>query len=393
MSTNVSRILGRRSAVALVAAALSMQGLVSAAQAAGPPGPATNVTAAAGDGVVLLTWLAPADDGGAPITDYWFGVYTSGVLVLQKDLESTATTALLGYDDFAINDLSVVFVVYPVNEFGASGSEPSAEVTPRAGAALPQVSIEGIPSGGGSGTTDSGGGPSPSDPVVTTVSVPATSDGGVLSIAETTPSEAPTGFVFLGQEIQIESTATTNALNPLRITFRVDPSFVPVTIFRDGLPIETACAPDGTANPSPCVESGAGSASITILSDHASRWNVGFAAYGFDGFFSPVDNRPVTNSTKAGSGIPVRFGLGGARGLNVFAPGYPRSQQVTCDSGSAVDGIEETTRTDAVPLTYSAGTGLYQYTWKTERSWAGTCRELIARFRDGTEQRALFKFK
>jgi len=362
-------------------------------QAGVPPGPPTSVTAAAGDGVVYLSWLAPADTGSGPIIDYWFSASVYGVVVLQKDLFSTATVAILGYDDFAINDISVVYSVYAATEFGYTESAPAAEVTPRAGAPTPSVVIESVSPAGGSATSDGGGGPTPSDPVATTVNAPATAGGGTITIAETTPSEAPAGFVFLGQEIVIESTLATDASNPLRITFSVDPSFVPVTIFRDGLPIETACAQGGTANPSPCVESGAGTASITILSDHASRWNVGFAAYGFDGFFSPVDNRPVTNSTKAGSGIPVRFGLGGARGLNVFVPGYPRSQQVTCDSGSAIDGIEETTRTDAVPLTYSAGTGLYQYTWKTERSWAGTCRELIARFRDGTEQRALFKFK
>jgi len=72
-------------------------------------------------------------------------------------------------------------------------------------------------------------------------------------------------------------------------------------------------------------------------------------------------------------------------------PGPPTN--LTAAAGSPVDGIEETARTDAVPLTYTAGTGRYQYTWRTERSWAGTCRELIVRFRDGSEQRALFKLR
>lgn len=386
--------LSRRLCVAIVVALVAAQSFTAAAHAAGPPGPPTNLTAAAGDNVILLAWLPPTDDGGSPITSYYYEVRVSGVTVLTKDLETTATTILVsGPEHFVFYDTPVVIVIYAVNAFGYTPSEPSAEVTPREGATLPQTSIASIPASGGSTTTDSGGGPTLSDPIVTTVAVPATSGGGSVTIAETTPSEAPSGFVFLGQEIVIESTAATDAHNPLRIVFRVDASFVPVTIFRDGAPITDQCIPVGTANPSPCVESGAGTAEITILSDHASRWNVGFATYVFDGFFSPVDNRPVANGAKAGSVIPVRFGLGGDRGLNVFASNYPKSQQVTCDSGAAVDGIEETTRSDAATLTYSSGTGTYQYAWKTERSWAGTCRELIVRFRDGTEQRALFKLK
>jgi hypothetical protein len=392
------RTASRRLVTAALAALLAGQGFIAPAQAAGPPGPPTNLTAAAGDDLVVLDWLAPADDGGSPITDYYVSFFIGGVLILFYAIGSTETSLVLtdegdvyGFIDNGTTQLA--FSVYAVNEFGYTESNRSNEVTIREGAPLPQVQIAAVPASGGSATTDAGGGPTLSDPVVTSVAVPATTDGGSLTIAETTRSEAPSGFVFLGQEIVIESTAATTVENPLRITFRVDPSFVPVTIFRDGTPITLPCDPAGTANPSPCVESGAESAEITILSEHASHWNVGFAAYAFQGFFSPVDNKPVANGTKAGAAIPIRFGLGGNQGLNVLATGYPRSQRVTCDAGSPVDGIEETARTDAVSLTYTAGTDRYQYTWKTERSWAGTCRELIIRFRDGSEQRALFKLK
>jgi hypothetical protein len=34
----------------------------------------------------------------------------------------------------------------------------------------------------------------------------------------------------------------------------------------------------------------------------------------------------------------------------------------------------------------------YIYVWKTEKSWAGTCRQFVIRFIDGTSQRANFKF-
>jgi len=62
----------------------------------------------------------------------------------------------------------------------------------------------------------------------------------------------------------------------------------------------------------------------------------------FTGFFSPVDNTPTINSVKAGQGVPVRFSLGGDQGLDIFAPGYPKSQTAACDPGAQVDGVEST---------------------------------------------------
>jgi len=52
------------------------------------------------------------------------------------------------------------------------------------------------------------------------------------------------------------------------------------------------------------------------------------ARYNFSGFFPPVDNPPVVNVVNAGRAIPVKFSLGGNKGLNIFAPGYPVSQQI-----------------------------------------------------------------
>jgi hypothetical protein len=64
--------------------------------------------------------------------------------------------------------------------------------------------------------------------------------------------------------------------------------------------------------------------------------------YHFSGFFSPVDNPPVFNTAKAGSAIPVKFSLGGNQGLDIFNPGYPASQRITCDTSAAQDALEET---------------------------------------------------
>ena len=113
----------------------------------------------------------------------------------------------------------------------------------------------------------------------------------------------------------------------------------------------------------------------------------------FTGFFAPVDNEPVLNVVKAGSGIPVIFSLGGNQGLNIFAAGYPKSQTIACDATAPADGIDSTVTAGGSSLTYDPSTGRYSYIWKTDKSWVGTCRALILKTQDGVTHRADFKFK
>ncbi|HET9221858.1 MAG TPA: ExeM/NucH family extracellular endonuclease, partial [Roseiflexaceae bacterium] len=114
--------------------------------------------------------------------------------------------------------------------------------------------------------------------------------------------------------------------------------------------------------------------------------------YNFTGFFQPIDNLPTVNSVKAGQAIPVKFSLSGNQGLNIFLGGYPLSQQIACSSGAPVDDIEQTDSAGASGLSYDPGSDQYHYVWKTEKSWAGTCRHLIVKLNDGTSYRANFKF-
>jgi hypothetical protein len=115
--------------------------------------------------------------------------------------------------------------------------------------------------------------------------------------------------------------------------------------------------------------------------------------YNFSGFFQPVDNFPTLNVVKAGSGVPVKFSLGGDQGLNILAAGYPKVQQIACDSGTPGDDIEEIVTSGNSGLQYDPTTGIYTYVWKTQKTWAGTCRQLIVRLADGTDHMANFKFK
>ena len=54
-------------------------------------------------------------------------------------------------------------------------------------------------------------------------------------------------------------------------------------------------------------------------SDHDP--NVATFDINFSGFLPPIANPPAANSSKAGSAVPVKFSLGGDKGMNIFAAG------------------------------------------------------------------------
>lgn len=114
--------------------------------------------------------------------------------------------------------------------------------------------------------------------------------------------------------------------------------------------------------------------------------------YNFSGFFQPVDNLPTLNVVRSGRGIPVRFSLNGHQGLDIFAAGYPDSQEIVCDSSMPEDVIEETVFVDSSSLSYDSASDTYTYVWKTSKAWVNTCRQLNIRLNDGTEHMANFKF-
>ncbi|MGH2654370.1 MAG: PxKF domain-containing protein [Actinomycetota bacterium] len=116
-------------------------------------------------------------------------------------------------------------------------------------------------------------------------------------------------------------------------------------------------------------------------------------SYTFTGFFSPVNNLPTVNAVNAGRAVPVKFSLGGDQGLDIFEAGYPKSQQIACDSTASVDGIEETVTAGGSSLSYDSASDQYTYVWKTDKAWAGTCRQLVLKLDDGSSHRANFKLK
>jgi len=117
--------------------------------------------------------------------------------------------------------------------------------------------------------------------------------------------------------------------------------------------------------------------------------------YAFTGFFQPVDNLPIVNVVKAGSAVPVKFSLGGNFGLNIFSGGAPGSGTITCNVNAPADTIETTVAAGNSSLSYDPTSNQYTYVWKTLSSWAGTCRQLVLNFNDGSTptKRANFQFK
>jgi hypothetical protein len=112
----------------------------------------------------------------------------------------------------------------------------------------------------------------------------------------------------------------------------------------------------------------------------------------FSGFFPPLNK----DKYNAGSTIPVKFSLGLNLGLNILATGSPVSRQINCSPNAcgANVGIGPWEPTQSVDgLQYDPSVNQYIYTWKTNKDWAGSCRELDVILRDGRHLRTNVSFK
>jgi hypothetical protein len=121
--------------------------------------------------------------------------------------------------------------------------------------------------------------------------------------------------------------------------------------------------------------------------------NANFAiTWPFTGFFPPISNSGL-NSANAGSAVPIKFSLGGDRGLGIFAAGYPVSVQINCTTGAPIGPPVPTSPAGGSGLQYDPVSNQYTYVWKTDTGWSGTCRELQVLLVDGTPHTARFKLK
>jgi hypothetical protein len=161
-----------------------------------------------------------------------------------------------------------------------------------------------------------------------------------------------------------------------------------VVFSADGSGLYTRMINDNAANLLQWTDPGTGQGGQVAI-----HWNTRVVPlFSFTGFFSPVDNAPVVNSVKAGAAIPVKFSLGGNQGLDIFPSGFPASQQIACDNSATLEPVEETVSAGQSGLTYDASVDEYIYVWKTQKSWAQTCRQFVLWLTDGSLHVANFKF-
>jgi hypothetical protein len=64
---------------------------------------------------------------------------------------------------------------------------------------------------------------------------------------------------------------------------------------------------------------------------------------------------------------------------------------MACGGSDPLDVVEEIATPGSSGLSYDPTTDQYIYVWKTEKAWAGTCRQLVVKLADGTSQKANFK--
>ena len=161
--------------------------------------------------------------------------------------------------------------------------------------------------------------------------------------------------------------------------------------------VATGCNVIKSQSPAAGTIAGPGIYTVTITAENSAGEATCTATVtvleNFTGFFAPVNNLPALNVVNAGRAIPVKFSLNGNKGLDIFAPGFPASGVIACDNNAPPEEVEETVTAGSSSLSYDPVSDRYTYVWKTENSWAGTCRQLVIQLKDGCTYRANFKFR
>ncbi|HXI32310.1 MAG TPA: tandem-95 repeat protein, partial [Vicinamibacterales bacterium] len=316
------------------------------------------------------------------------GRFVSGVLANDHDVEVEDTAPLhaqlvsgplhghltLGTDggfsyvpdaDFLGAD---AFTYQAVDHFNAAGNVATVTITVALKAVAAAVNGGGTVSTG-TGAVDAG------DPLHSTV-VPPTAATVTIAQGVIAASQAPTGYTFLNQQVNI-SVLDPNGVdvaaapsNPIVLSFAIDRSLVPAgqdfstfEMFRNGVRIPS-CLGQTTipsANLDPCVTSRAAAADgdvlLTIITSHASRWNMGLSS-------AAIGNAPVATSDgpyAVDFQTPIVVSAPGVLANDIGRSGLTASLV----AGSAANGTVTLTPSGAftfIPSTAACGAAGFSYT-------------------------------
>ena len=215
----------------------------------------------------------------APLRAQLIAQPAHGTLTLNSDgsFSYTPNADFLGADSFTYA---------AVDHFDAVGNTTTVTLTTAIKAVAQAVN--------GGGTVDTGTDVTPTNPLASAVTTPS---AATISIAQgvIAASQPPSGYTFLNQQVNITilqqdgSELIATAANPIRMAFTIDGTLlVPgedsstIQMFRNGVLIPN-CLGQATipaANLDPCItarESVSGDVRLTILTTHASRWNMGLS--------------------------------------------------------------------------------------------------------------------
>jgi hypothetical protein len=192
-----------------------------------------------------------------------------------------------------------------------------------------------------------------------------------VSVIHWAPANLSTGTP-LGPS-QLNANATTIGGTALSGTFAYTPAAGTVFTTAGTVPLSVQFSPSN-AN----YSAASGSASINVS-----------GAMNFSGFYAPLKNMPYINAATAGSAIPIKFAIGGYRGLQVLQANSPTSVAVTCPA----DAPQNTVRALIAPKGGLKSLGSsYTYVWRTDANWAGSCRKFVLTLSDGSTHAAMFRF-
>jgi len=294
---------------------------------------------------------------------------------------------------------------FRVQKFSTTATAPTANAgadqTVECAGATTAVNLDGSASTAGSGTINSYSWAEGATPLGTgamlTVNLPVGTHTITLTVTDTGGGSDSDEVVITVQDtlapniscpadvvvnLPLNSTATSMVVNYPTVT-ATDACSSSVTV--NSTPASGSVFPVGTTTVNATADDGAGHTSTCSFTVTVQ--------YNFAGFFPPVANLPALNIVQAGRGVPVKFSLSGNKGLGIFAAGSPSSGPIVCNSSDPATVLEETVTAGGSSLSYDPIADIYNYIWKTDQAWAGTCRQLVVQLNDGTTHRANFKFK